>query len=116
MRGGVLSGALPPHALSSLPLSRVRDRSDLRLSPFSDIQRRKKLRTGPAQPKNAVSALNELKPGLEYKVIQQEGPTHAPTFTVQIEVGRGCPVLSRIEMVAVFGTGCDRVRVSWLLR
>ncbi|KAF0300570.1 Double-stranded RNA-specific editase 1 [Amphibalanus amphitrite] len=55
-------------------------------APTADIQRRKKLRTGPAQPKNAVSALNELKPGLEYKVIQQEGPTHAPTFTVQIEV------------------------------
>ena len=38
------------------------------------------------QPKNAVCALNELKTGAVYKVISQTGPTHAPLFTIAVQI------------------------------
>jgi dsRNA-specific ribonuclease len=50
-------------------------------------KKRKKINAiGPLQPKNAVCALNELRPGLEYSLVSQEGPTHSPVFTMSIEV------------------------------
>lgn len=39
-----------------------------------------------AKAKNAVVTLNELRPGLEYTVVEQKGPVHMPTFVVQISV------------------------------
>ncbi|KAG7170814.1 Double-stranded RNA-specific editase 1-like 2 [Homarus americanus] len=47
------------------------------------IKRRK---TGPPQPKNPISTLNELRPGLIYKTLGMEGPSHAPVFTVTVEL------------------------------
>ncbi|XP_076394887.1 adenosine deaminase acting on RNA isoform X3 [Megachile rotundata] len=38
------------------------------------------------QPKNAVCALNELKTGAVYKVVEQTGPTHAPIFTIAVQI------------------------------
>ncbi|XP_050484553.1 double-stranded RNA-specific editase Adar isoform X1 [Bombus huntii] len=38
------------------------------------------------QPKNAVCALNELKTGAVYKVVDQTGPTHAPIFTIAVQI------------------------------
>ncbi|XP_015513895.1 adenosine deaminase acting on RNA isoform X2 [Neodiprion pinetum] len=38
------------------------------------------------QPKNAVCALNELKTGAVYKVVRQTGPTHAPIFTIAVQI------------------------------
>ncbi|XP_012281442.1 double-stranded RNA-specific editase Adar isoform X2 [Orussus abietinus] len=38
------------------------------------------------QPKNAVCALNELKAGAVYKVVGQTGPTHAPIFTIAVQI------------------------------
>ncbi|XP_058805966.1 double-stranded RNA-specific editase Adar-like isoform X2 [Phymastichus coffea] len=38
------------------------------------------------QPKNAVCALNELKSGAVYKVVSQSGPTHAPIFTIAVQI------------------------------
>ncbi|XP_043681292.1 double-stranded RNA-specific editase Adar isoform X1 [Vespula pensylvanica] len=38
------------------------------------------------QPKNAVCALNELKTGAVYKVVGQTGPTHAPIFTIAVQI------------------------------
>ncbi|XP_031777326.1 double-stranded RNA-specific editase Adar isoform X3 [Nasonia vitripennis] len=38
------------------------------------------------QPKNAVCALNELKAGATYKVVSQTGPTHAPIFTIAVQI------------------------------
>lgn len=38
------------------------------------------------QPKNAVCALNELKSGAVYKVVDQTGPTHAPIFTIAVQI------------------------------
>ena len=46
----------------------------------------KRRKIGPPQPKNPISTLNELYPGLEYKLLSQEGPSHAPIFTVSVEV------------------------------
>ncbi|KAB7494717.1 Double-stranded RNA-specific editase 1 [Armadillidium nasatum] len=50
----------------------------------ASIIKRRKL--GTIQSKNPISALNELHPGLEYKVISQSGPPHDPTFTVGLEL------------------------------
>lgn len=40
----------------------------------------------PPPNKNAVVALNELRPGLEYVVAEEKGPIHQPTFVIQITV------------------------------
>ncbi|XP_015210106.1 double-stranded RNA-specific editase B2 [Lepisosteus oculatus] len=37
-------------------------------------------------PKNALVQLNELKPGLQYKMVSQTGPVHAPVFSIAVEV------------------------------
>ncbi|XP_011858616.1 PREDICTED: double-stranded RNA-specific editase Adar-like [Vollenhovia emeryi] len=39
-----------------------------------------------SQPKNAVCALNELKTRATYKVVGQTGPTHAPLFTIAVQI------------------------------
>ena len=64
----------------------------------------KKKKVGPTQPKNAVQTLNEYKagqyrndgmkndiliidshyPGLEYAVVGQSGPSHAPSFEMAV--------------------------------
>ena len=36
--------------------------------------------------KNPCLALNELKPGLEYKLLEQTGPVHMPKFKIAIEL------------------------------
>ncbi|CAL4089583.1 unnamed protein product [Meganyctiphanes norvegica] len=46
----------------------------------------KRRKMGPPQPKNPISTLNELQPGLEYKTESVNGPSHAPLFTVTIEL------------------------------
>lgn len=38
------------------------------------------------QPKNAVAILNELKKNLVYELESQEGPFHAPLFTISVMV------------------------------
>jgi len=40
----------------------------------------------PPQAMNALMRLNQLKPGLQYKLISQTGPVHAPIFTMSVEV------------------------------
>jgi dsRNA-specific ribonuclease len=40
------------------------------------------------QPKNAVAILNELKKNLVYELESQEGPYHAPVFTMSVMVSR----------------------------
>ena len=36
--------------------------------------------------KNPVVTLNEIKPGLEYAIIEQRGPVHEPTFVIEVTV------------------------------
>ncbi|KAF7236343.1 Interleukin enhancer-binding factor 3 [Varanus komodoensis] len=40
----------------------------------------------PPQAMNALMKLNQLKPGLQYKLVSQTGPVHAPIFTMSVEV------------------------------
>ncbi|XP_072255692.1 interleukin enhancer-binding factor 3 isoform X2 [Pyxicephalus adspersus] len=40
----------------------------------------------PPQAMNALMKLNQLKPGLQYKLMSQTGPVHAPIFTMSVEV------------------------------
>ncbi|XP_027865755.1 double-stranded RNA-specific editase 1a [Xiphophorus couchianus] len=48
-------------------------------------KKRKKV-SGPIVPKNALMQLNEIKPGLQYKLLSQSGPIHAPVFVMTVEV------------------------------
>ncbi|XP_034720740.1 double-stranded RNA-specific editase 1-like isoform X1 [Etheostoma cragini] len=48
-------------------------------------KKRKKV-TGPILPKNALMQLNEIKQGLQYKLLSQTGPVHAPVFVMTVEV------------------------------
>ncbi|KAM4710615.1 double-stranded RNA-specific editase 1-like [Anableps anableps] len=48
-------------------------------------KKRKKI-SGPVLPKNALMQLNEIKPGLQYKLLSQSGPVHAPVFIMTVEV------------------------------
>uniref|UniRef100_A0A3Q3ABK1 Adenosine deaminase RNA specific B1a n=1 Tax=Kryptolebias marmoratus TaxID=37003 RepID=A0A3Q3ABK1_KRYMA len=48
-------------------------------------KKRKKV-SGPILPKNALMQLNEIKPGLQYKLLSQTGPVHAPVFVMSVEV------------------------------
>ncbi|XP_052600541.1 double-stranded RNA-specific editase 1 isoform X2 [Peromyscus californicus insignis] len=41
---------------------------------------------GPVLPKNALMQLNEIKPGLQYMLLSQTGPVHAPLFVMSVEV------------------------------
>ncbi|XP_022088408.1 double-stranded RNA-specific editase 1-like isoform X2 [Acanthaster planci] len=49
-------------------------------------RKKSKRARGPPMPKNALMQLNEIKPGLVFKLVTQEGPVHAPSFTVEVEV------------------------------
>uniref|UniRef100_A0A8D0PZP6 Adenosine deaminase RNA specific B1 n=1 Tax=Sus scrofa TaxID=9823 RepID=A0A8D0PZP6_PIG len=49
------------------------------------LKRRRRL-PGPALPKNALMQLNEIKPGLQYTLLSQTGPVHAPLFVMSVEV------------------------------
>lgn len=49
-------------------------------------RKKKKKVPGPPLPKNALMQLNEIKPGLQYKLEAQSGPVHAPTFTMSVMV------------------------------
>ncbi|XP_049425885.1 double-stranded RNA-specific editase 1-like isoform X1 [Epinephelus fuscoguttatus] len=48
-------------------------------------KKRKKV-PGPILPKNALMQLNEIKPGLQYRLLSQTGPVHAPVFVMTVEV------------------------------
>ncbi|NXC16555.1 RED1 editase, partial [Corythaeola cristata] len=48
--------------------------------------KKRKKTPGPVLPKNALMQLNEIKPGLQYKLLSQTGPVHAPMFVMAVEV------------------------------
>jgi hypothetical protein len=50
-------------------------------------KKKRKRSQAQSQPKNAVCALNELRPGLIYNTVSMNGPVHAPIFTISVEVG-----------------------------
>ena len=52
----------------------------------SPPKKKKRKSSGGDVSKNALQILNEMKPGLEYNGISQSGPSHQPSFTVQVTV------------------------------
>ncbi|KAL4635630.1 double-stranded RNA-specific editase 1-like isoform X1 [Arapaima gigas] len=48
--------------------------------------KKRKKTPGPVLPKNALMQLNEIRPGLQYKLLSQTGPVHAPIFAMTVEV------------------------------
>ncbi|XP_069504118.1 double-stranded RNA-specific editase B2 [Ambystoma mexicanum] len=54
--------------------------------PFCKLQLIWKKLSWSVTPKNALVQLHELKPGLQYKIVSQTGPVHAPVFAVAVEV------------------------------
>jgi len=72
------------------PDTKVAQFPDL-FSPGSDRSKKKKgvnKNKSAFQPlKNPCLALNELKSGLEYKLLEQSGPVHMPKFKIAIELG-----------------------------
>lgn len=35
---------------------------------------------------NALMRLNQIRPGLQYRLLSQSGPVHAPVFTMSVDV------------------------------
>nr|XP_020450811.1 spermatid perinuclear RNA-binding protein-like isoform X2 [Monopterus albus] len=42
--------------------------------------------TDPNHPMNALMRLNQIHPGLQYRLLSQSGPVHAPIFTMSVEI------------------------------
>ena len=40
----------------------------------------------PNHPMNALMRLNQVHPGLHYKLLSQSGPVHTPVFTMSVDV------------------------------
>ncbi|MEQ2214336.1 hypothetical protein XENOCAPTIV_001816 [Xenoophorus captivus] len=57
-------------------------RPSLHMGPASWLEEKAE----PQQVMNALMRLNQLKPGLQYKLISQTGPVHVPVFTMAVEV------------------------------
>ncbi|XP_024141803.1 interleukin enhancer-binding factor 3 homolog isoform X2 [Oryzias melastigma] len=50
------------------------------------LQKKSEEKAEPPQAMNALMRLNQLKSGLQYKLISQTGPVHVPVFTMAVEV------------------------------
>ncbi|XP_019363722.1 PREDICTED: double-stranded RNA-specific editase B2 [Gavialis gangeticus] len=85
---------LEDHPIASSERSRVGASSSKRKRPleegnnghFCKLQLIWKKVSWSVTPKNALVQLHELKPGLQYKMVSQTGPVHAPVFAVAVEV------------------------------
>lgn len=42
--------------------------------------------TDPNHPMNALMRLNQIHPGLQYRLLSQSGPVHAPVFTMSVDI------------------------------
>ncbi|XP_035513821.1 spermatid perinuclear RNA-binding protein-like [Morone saxatilis] len=42
--------------------------------------------TDPNHPMNALMRLNQIHPGLQYRLLSQSGPVHAPVFTISVDI------------------------------
>jgi len=51
-----------------------------------DKSKQKRRKKASAEPKNALIQLNEMKPGLVWELLGQEGAVHEPTFIMQVQV------------------------------
>ncbi|KAG7219215.1 hypothetical protein INR49_019275 [Caranx melampygus] len=64
-------------------------RDDVGLDDRDFIKRMKVLdwrMTDPNHPMNALMRLNQIHPGLQYRLLSQSGPVHAPVFTMSVDI------------------------------
>ncbi|GFS08447.1 double-stranded RNA-specific editase 1 [Elysia marginata] len=54
----------------------------------SQPKKKKRRLAGPAEPKNALVHLHELRPGTQFTFVSQTGPVHAPVFVMAVEVNQ----------------------------
>ncbi|XP_028912443.1 interleukin enhancer-binding factor 3-like isoform X3 [Ornithorhynchus anatinus] len=78
----------PSTTYTNTPLKRPVEEDGEDKSPIKKKKRilKKEEKTEPPQVMNALMKLNQLKPGLQYKLVSQTGPVHAPIFTMSLEV------------------------------
>ncbi|XP_061586615.1 spermatid perinuclear RNA-binding protein-like isoform X2 [Cololabis saira] len=77
----------PPRLLEAGCQKRLRD--DVGSDDRDFIKRMKVLdwrMTDPNHPMNALMRLNQIHPGLQYRLQSQSGPVHAPVFTMSVEI------------------------------
>lgn len=69
------------------------------------------------QPKNAVAILNELKKNLVYELESQDGPYHAPIFTMSVVVRKvsSCPCKRMQNYLRFFFASLHRLTVKSML-
>ncbi|XP_007946306.1 double-stranded RNA-specific editase B2 [Orycteropus afer afer] len=87
--GNLETKPLPPsdRARGSAPsIKRKRPLEEGNSGHFCKLQLIWKKLSWSVTPKNALVQLHELKPGLQYKMVSQTGPVHAPVFAVAVEV------------------------------
>uniref|UniRef100_A0A3Q1IA17 Interleukin enhancer binding factor 3b n=1 Tax=Anabas testudineus TaxID=64144 RepID=A0A3Q1IA17_ANATE len=83
---------IPPSTANAPPMKRPIEEEE-GTDDKSPNKKKKKLqkkspeeKAEPPQAMNALMRLNQLKPGLQYKLISQTGPVHVPVFTMAVEV------------------------------
>ncbi|XP_053193826.1 interleukin enhancer-binding factor 3 homolog isoform X2 [Scomber japonicus] len=83
---------IPPSTAYAPPMKRPIEEEE-GIDDKSPNKKKKKLqkkspeeKAEPPQSMNALMRLNQLKPGLQYKLISQTGPVHVPVFTMAVEV------------------------------
>ncbi|XP_015265941.1 PREDICTED: interleukin enhancer-binding factor 3 isoform X7 [Gekko japonicus] len=80
---------IPPSTTYAVtPLKRPMEEDGEEKSPSKKKKKiqKKEEKSEPPQAMNALMKLNQLKPGLQYKLVSQTGPVHAPIFTMSVEV------------------------------
>lgn len=80
---------IPPSTTYAItPLKRPMEEDGEEKSPSKKKKKiqKKEEKSEPPQAMNALMKLNQLKPGLQYKLVSQTGPVHAPIFTMSVEV------------------------------
>uniref|UniRef100_A0A3Q3W8B6 Interleukin enhancer binding factor 3b n=1 Tax=Mola mola TaxID=94237 RepID=A0A3Q3W8B6_MOLML len=83
---------IPPSTAYAPPMKRPIEEEE-GMDDKSPNKKKKKLqkkspeeKADPPQAMNALMRLNQLKPGLQYKLVSQTGPVHVPVFTMAVEV------------------------------
>uniref|UniRef100_K7GL83 Interleukin enhancer binding factor 3 n=1 Tax=Sus scrofa TaxID=9823 RepID=K7GL83_PIG len=80
---------IPPSTTYAItPMKRPMEEDGDEKSPSKKKKKiqKKEEKAEPPQAMNALMRLNQLKPGLQYKLVSQTGPVHAPIFTMSVEV------------------------------
>ncbi|OXB55659.1 UNVERIFIED_CONTAM: hypothetical protein H355_014190, partial [Colinus virginianus] len=80
---------IPPSTTYAVtPMKRPMEEDGEEKSPSKKKKKiqKKEEKVEPPQAMNALMKLNQLKPGLQYKLVSQTGPVHAPIFTMSVEI------------------------------